>query len=62
MGEPNATEIPDAAAADKTSLLRAINGSAWILRRERLIEECTPSLSLIVLKNLMKILAQQHAT
>jgi hypothetical protein len=53
--------MPDAAAADRTSLFRAAESSVTGIMRGTLIANA-PSLSLMVLKSLMKMLAQQHAT
>lgn len=60
MGEPNATDIPAAAAADRTSRFRAARGQKW--QQNRNVEKGGPSLSFILPNSFMKRFAQQHAT
>lgn len=59
MGEPNATDIPAAAAAESTSLFRATT-----CQRQIIVGICNvlPSFPLIFPNNFMKRFAQQQAT
>lgn len=66
MGEPKATEMPAAAAADKTSRLRATKTDAVSINNDLTSQVGSrvrlPSFSLIFLKGLVNRLATQHAT
>lgn len=64
MGEPKATDMPEAAAADRTSRFRAGSWSACAdtTGEGETAAGASPSLPLMLPKSLMKRLAQQQAT
>jgi hypothetical protein len=59
MGDPKATDMPAAAAAESTSRFLA---TAKLVSDEGLTSQVLPSLLLILSKRFMNKFAQQHAT